>query len=204
MLRWQISGDLEHIWISRDGRLDTMVRIDPAIDSMEVTPDRTTTYQLHIRGQAGGDVARQVRVDVRVSPFGPPRLSPAFQSLELCKRVDESGEYFRCVALDGPFRTEDERIHVIVRFRSLPQGQYQVQRMIYGPGDAGWRRIHQEESGFTNRRAGYTEVAFSIPTLAKRVSKSWNLSLPGHEVPSWSLTWPRSSTVLSNPAMMNG
>jgi hypothetical protein len=43
--------------------------------------------------------------------------------------------------------------------------------MIYGPGDAGWRRIHQEESGFTNRRAGYTEVAFSIPTLAKGLQK---------------------------------
>lgn len=135
-----------------------------------VSPKRTTNYTL-MAWTGDKDIKGQVRV--RVSPFPPPKLSPAFQSVELCKEVDESGDSYRCVSPDGPFWRGDE-IHVVVRFKNLPSGRHKLERVIYGSGVFGsdkWKTIHREEGSFSSPRTGYGEITFQISNLGQGVRK---------------------------------
>ena len=135
-----------------------------------VSPERTKNYTLMART---GDKVIKEHANVHVSPFPPPKLSTAFHSVELCKKVNKSGESYRCVSPDGPFWRGND-IHVIVRFKNLPKGRHKVERVIYDSGVFGsgkWKRIHREKSSFQNTRTGYAEITFKIPSVGKGVRK---------------------------------
>lgn len=140
----------------------------PPIGEKTVSPKRTKNYTLMVRT---GDKIIKEHYTVHVSPFYPPKLSPAFYSVELCQKIDNSGKSFRCISPDGPF-WKGNKIHVIVRFKDLSRGQHKVERIIYNSGIFGsdkWKRIHREESSFQNPRRGYAEITFEIPSLVKGI-----------------------------------
>ncbi len=160
-LTWDVYG-ADHVTL--DG-----TSVSPRGDRV-VSPTRTKSYTLTART---GDKVIEEHATVHVSPFPPPKLSPVFQNVELCNKVDKSGKSYRCVSPDGPFSRGNE-IHVIVRFKNLPKGQHKVERMIYDSGVFGsdkWRRIHREESSFTSSKTGYGEITFEIPNSKTGVKK---------------------------------
>ncbi len=128
-----------------------------------VSPKRTQHYTLMAR--TGSKTIKEVR-SVFVSMYDPPKLSPPFNNVELCRRVDGSGESFRCISPDGPF-WQGDKIYVIARFKNLPHGQHRVKRIIYNRGffsTGKWHKYHQEESSFQKSRTGPGEIAFEIPS----------------------------------------
>lgn len=142
--------------------------VSPSGDQV-VSPERTKTYTLMVRT---GDQVIKEYAKVSVSPFKPPKLSPEFKSVELCKEIDVSGESYRCVSPDGPFWIGDE-IHVIVRFKNIPRGVHRMERMIYSRSIFAnkWRKINREESSFTSSKTGYVEMTFEIPNSEKGFQK---------------------------------
>jgi len=126
-----------------------------------------------MRAKTGDKVTKEHAI-VHVSPFLPPKLSPEFKSVELCKEVDKSGTSYRCDSPDGPFWKGD-KIHVIVRFKNISKGVHRMERVIYSSsvfGSTKFRKIHREESSFKkSSKPGYMEITFEIPNPEKGVQK---------------------------------
>jgi len=137
-LRWQVSN-AEEIWISRDRRLDTVVRVDTASGEMRVTPERDATYQLHVRGGAE-EVLQEVTIRVAqltgvCTITGEIRGDKPEYATTVSLRVADSGKQRSSSSVDKQGRYRFSRVP-LGTYHILPQGKYPNGKLAIGPRPA--------------------------------------------------------------------
>jgi hypothetical protein len=148
VLRWVVAH-AEHIWISREERLDSADCVKEASGEMRVTPETETTYKLHAWAGAV-HVLRQVTVQVS-EPSGSCTISGQitndkkeyattvglfrFESAtpQLSKAVDRAGRFEFSGVPEGIYRV-------------IPKGKYPAGKLAIGPVPR-VRRVSCEPNG---------------------------------------------------------
>lgn len=123
-LRWEVSN-AKDVWITRDRRLNTTVRIaeaEEASGEMRVRPERAARYQLHIRANVGEDVVREVTIRVEEAS-NPCTISGQVKG--------DQREYRTRVELYAPQSRErlfSTRVGTTGRYRfpRVPVGHYRI------------------------------------------------------------------------------
>lgn len=120
VLRWQVSN-AEHIWLSRVERLDSADCVRQASGEMRVTPERSTTYKLHVWGR-NIHILQEITVQVD-EPSGFCTISGQIRN--------DKTEYATTVGLYAtgsaqPLFSTPVNSSGDYRFSRVPEGNYQV------------------------------------------------------------------------------
>jgi hypothetical protein len=120
VLRWQVSN-AEHIWISRVERPDSADCVRQASGEMQVTPERSTIYKLHVWGR-NTHILQTVTVQVN-EPSGSCTISGQISN--------DKTEYSTTVNLyaagsSQPLLSTPVNSSGGYRFSSVPEGNYRV------------------------------------------------------------------------------